>query len=112
MTSTAALIIAATLFFIAWQQRRHEREMAQLVERVSRPPVYFVPTPAPQAPPERPLMYADLFQEEAEPFELERPRAWGTYQEIAPTRVMRPSIHPRFESYGVDVSFAPTIAVD
>lgn len=106
MNTALVVIIALTLLFIAWQQRRHERWVAQVVERITAPPVYYVPTPRP-APLPRPLMYSDLFPEE--PFELVQrgPAFW----EVAPTRVMRPSIHPRFENYGTDVSIAPTVGV-
>jgi hypothetical protein len=56
-------------------------------------------------------MFHDLFPEE--PFELtERANAgWGTLDELAPTRLLRPSIHPRFESYGVEISVSPVVGV-
>ncbi len=101
MNIALVVTIGLLLFFIAYLQWRHERWVAQVVARL--PP----PTPAP-APLPPPLMYADLFPEE--PFELER-RTWGVFDEVAPTRLVRPSIHPPFQSYGVDVSYHPIVGV-
>lgn len=92
MNITLIVTIGLLLLFICWLQWRHERWVARVVARL----------PAP----ERPTMYADLFPEE--PFEL---RARVELWEVAPTRVLRPSIHPPFQSYGVDISVAPTIGV-
>lgn len=101
MTPTLLLVISGLLFFIAGQQRAYQRWTASLVERLT-------------APPPPPLRYSELCPEpeaQERPFLLERRvnAGWGTIMDLAPTAVFRP--HPRFESYGVDVSVCPTIGI-
>lgn len=105
MNITLVIIVGLLLLFIAWQQYRHEVLFLAYARASMAPPAYFEPTPAPEREP-APLLWSELFPEE--PFEL---RARVELWEIAPTKVMRPSIHPRFNSYGVDISVAPTIGV-
>ncbi len=83
METTLLIIIAGLLFLNAWQSWRHERTMERLASSA--------------VPEHRPLRFSDLTPQQPleEPFRLSRP----------PSRV------PAFESYGVDVSFAPTIPV-
>lgn len=83
METPLLIIIAALLFLNAWQSWRHERTMVRLTQQ--------------SEPEHRPLRFSDLTPQQPleEPFRLSRP----------------PSRPPRFESYGVDVSVAPTIPV-
>lgn len=106
METTLLTIIGLLLLFIGWMQWRHERwASAALLQLAARP---------------RLQLYSEFFPEQ--PFALERHVnvQWGSYEELAPTRVLMTggpifptfhTSHPPFESHGVDVSFAPTIAV-
>lgn len=104
MTSTLLAIIGLLLIFNAWQLRQHERWVTDVVERLTpAPPQYFVPTPRP-APLPRPLSDAEILGETVYPLTRRTDQAL--------TVRMPYPIHPRFESYGVDVSFAPTIGIE
>lgn len=114
MNATLLAIIGLLLLFCAYQQRRHEVWASAVIDRLSAPPeapLRFLPAPPRQElrDPYRtwpPLPAFELEPEPGMPFMLcRRP------DRCTPTRRMTRR-YPRFESYGVDISIAPTIGID
>ena len=117
MTATLLTIIGLLLIFIGWQQYQHERWVESLTPA---PPLRFLPAPPVPSPA---TWYARSMARERA---LERRLTWPPVEpaplptshmpfllerapdRLTPTRRM----HPRFESYGVDVSVCPTIGID
>lgn len=101
MNSVLLAIIGFLLIYIAWQQYRHELWVTNVVERLTPPPVYRELTPPP-----RPLATHEILGLPPEPvYLLDQPL------DRQRTRQSSIPIHPRFENYGVEISFAPTIGV-
>jgi hypothetical protein len=95
LTPILCAVIGALILLLAFQQWMHERVMIRAEARwAAVPPLdYLLPEPEPIPLTER------------------LNSGWGELRELAPTRRLDVPIHPRFESYGVDVSVAPTIGI-
>ena len=112
MVSLLLALTGALLVLNAWQTFRFERWFA--AAHCSLPRVLLPPPPLPCPEHARRILRdargreIDLLGREL-PFLLERRvnAGWGTLEELAPTRQLR----PRFENYGTDISVAPTICV-
>lgn len=114
MSSTIFVVVGLLLLHMAWTEWRHEQTIARLATPSPLPRVLLPPPPLPSPELARAILVSASGQQlpmpwDEEPFELER-MSGPSFWEVAPTSVFRP--HPPFESYGVDISVAPTIAVD
>lgn len=110
MISVLLAAIGVLLIVNAWQAYRFEQWFA--AQRLPLPRVILPPPPLPSAAHARRILEATRGPGRELPFLLKRARrVWGEFEDVAPTRLMRPGIHPAFRNWGTEISVAPTIPV-